>query len=99
MTLLSYKPGDIVRWKHRRRLLGKNPLYSYGMMVKDPETINGGKYFYDNAPLPEEPNLDCIKTTVAITVFSFKEQKIIVLYQSPEEPPITIERVCFSVAS
>ena len=98
MSLLSYKLGDIVRWEHRRSLLGKRSRYSYGMMIKDPETIKGGKYFYDNAPPPEEPNIDCIKTTVAITVFSFKEQKVIVIYQSPEDPPINIERVCFSPA-
>jgi len=96
MKVLSYKLGDIVRWEHRRSLLGRKSRYSYGMMVKDPETIKGVKYFYGAAPPLEEPNIVCLKTTVAITVFSFGEQKVITLYQSPEDPPLVIERISFS---
>lgn len=86
-----YKLGDIVKWWHKASLLTLEPEYSYGMMMKDPETIRGGKYFYNKAPQSDPPTMVNLQTTVAITVFSFKEQKVITLYQSPEEPPLKIE--------
>ena len=91
MKSLSYKLGDVVRWWHRTPATNREPEYSYGLMVKDAETIRGGKYFYNNAPEVVVPSMMCLETTVAITVFSFKEQRVVTLYQSPEEPPLKIE--------
>jgi hypothetical protein len=91
MKSLSYKLGDVVRWWHRAAAINREPEYSYGLMVKDAETITGGKYFYKNVPPPGVPSMMCLETTIAITVFSFKEQRVIILYQSPEEPPLKIE--------
>jgi len=96
MKSLSYKLGDIVKWWYRTSLVNREPEYSYGMMLKDPETIRGGKYFYNKAPQIDPPAPICLQTTVAITVFSFGEQKVITLYQSPEEPPLKIELFNFS---
>lgn len=93
MKSLPYKLGDVVRWWYGTSIVNREPDYFYGMMVEDPEMIRGGKYYYNKAPPADEPAMVSLQTTVAITVFSFKEQRVITLYQSPEEPPLGIELV------
>ena len=101
MEILSYELGDIIRWAPAHVVAvgdKSDDKYSYGMVIKTPEIIKSGKYYYifDNSPLAEQDGLRAEQFTAAITVFSFEDQGVLILYQSPEEPPLIIERVSFS---
>lgn len=91
-----YNLGDIVRWKDSKIAAE----YDYGMLIKDPEIVSGGTYKFvdeivevfdirDSSFISSEP-------MVALTVFSFAEQKVITLYRNPEDIPRHIEKVKFS---
>lgn len=91
MESFSYKLGDIVRWHPSHMVIGKETEPLYGMIIKEPEIIRGGEYSYDASP--EAPKLTRIEPMTALTIFSFKDQRVRVLYQSPEEVPLLIEKV------
>lgn len=97
MTHFSFKLGDIIRWGPSFMVANSDPTPSYGMVIKDMETVRGGKYSY--GPVVDqagEVQMTYIEPMTAITVFSFKEQRVIVLYQNPEDIPLNIEKVCFN---
>lgn len=87
----SYKLGDIVKWRPAHMVLGKETEPLYGMIIKEPEILRGGEYSYDGKD--KSSNLTKIEPMTALTVFSFRDQRVRVLYQSPEEVPLLIEKV------
>lgn len=97
MSRLSFKLGDIIKWGPIFMVANSKPEPFYGMVIKDIETVRGGKYSY--GPLIDrggEVQMTYIEPMSAITVFSFKEQKVVVLYQNPDDIPLNIEKVCFN---
>ncbi len=97
MNNFSFKLGDIIKWGPTFMVENSPPVASYGMVRKDMETVRGGKYSY--GPLLDsggEVKMTFIEPMSAITVFSFKEQKVVVLYQNPDDIPLNIEKVCFN---
>ena len=91
----TYKLGDIVRWRDSK-VIGD---HEYGMIIKEPEIVSGGTYRFvdeiveimdirDSSFIASEP-------IVALTVYSFGEQRVITLYRNPEDIPYQIEKVDF----
>lgn len=87
----SYKLGDIVKWRPMHMVIGRETEPLYGMIIREPEIIRGGEYSYNEEN--EAPNLTRIEPMTALTIFSFKDQKVRVIYQSPEEAPLLIEKI------
>jgi hypothetical protein len=97
MGHFSFELGDIIKWGPTFMVEGVTPEESYGMVIRDMETVKGGKYSY--GPITEsdgEIKMTYIEPMSAITVFSFKEQKVVVLYRNPDDIPLSIEKVCFN---
>jgi len=91
----AYKLGDIVRWKDSKIM----ESYEYGMIIKDPYSVSGGTYRFagelveyvdarDSSFISAEPLL-------ALTIFSFGEQRVITIYRNPEDIPYSVEKVNF----
>ena len=95
----DYKLGDIVRWKDSKIM----ESYEYGMIIKAHEIVNGGKYrfageigeFVDvaNSTFTET------KAIVALTIYSFGEQRVVTIYKNPEDIPYQVEKVDVSEKS
>jgi hypothetical protein len=97
MKIPSFELGDIVRWEPSRLMPEKMADYCYGMVIREPELIKGGEYFYGGSDKDSsDSNMTFIEPMTAITVFSFKEQKVKILYHNPEDIPLIIEKVDFS---
>lgn len=97
MSRLSFELGDIVRWRPLFMVAGNALEEFYGMVIKDTETLRGGKYSYGSSESSTgDINMTYIEPMSAVTVFSFKDQKVVVLYQNPDDIPLSIEKVCFN---
>jgi hypothetical protein len=97
MNHLSFELGDIIKWGPTFMVGGVKSEESYGMVIRGTETIKGGKYSY--GPFTEtdgEIKMTYIEPMSAITVFSFKDQKVVTLYRNPDDIPLNIEKVCFN---
>tara|TARA_B100000900_G_scaffold405230_1_gene414561 strand:- start:717 stop:1028 length:312 start_codon:yes stop_codon:yes gene_type:complete len=90
-----YKLGDIVRWRDSKIV----ESYDYGMIIKEPYIVTSGTYRFagetvefidvkDSSFIHGEP-------VVALTVFSFGDQRVITIYRNPEEIPYSVEKVNF----
>jgi len=91
----AYKLGDIVRWKDSKIM----ESYEYGMIIKSPEVVSGGTYRLagEIVEFVDVPSSSFISTDpiVALTIFSFGEQRVITIYRNPEDIPYSIEKVNF----
>lgn len=91
-----YRLGDIVRWKDSK-IAGE---YDYGMVIKDPQVVSGGTYKFVDEIVEafdiRDSSFTASEPLVALTIFSFAEQKVITLYRNPEDIPRHIEKVKFS---
>lgn len=99
MQDIDYDLGDIVRWRHSKN----STVYDYGMIIKDPQVVTGGMYSFsdhlaDIADLSGE-TFTMANPLVALTVFSFAEQRVVTLYRNPEDVPLFIEKIKFSEES
>jgi|TARA_R100000081_G_C4787409_1_gene155486 hypothetical protein len=95
MQDIDFKLGDIIRWRDSKMSLD----YDYGMVIKEPHAISGGTYsvvdhladiadFEGSTFVMSEPIL-------ALSVFSFAAQKVVIIYKNPEDLPLFIEKVDF----
>ena len=95
----TYKLGDIVRWKDSKIIEG----YEYGMVIKEPSVVQGGVYKFANEIIEildiQDSNFAIEEPLVALTVFSFGEQRVITLYRNPEDIPYQVKKVDFSQKS
>jgi len=90
-----YELGEIIRWKSS---LADD--FDYGMVIKKGHMITAGIYsiesrlteLIDNEGSPTTGN----ETLMAITAYSFREQRVITIYRNPEDVPLLIEKVKFS---
>ena len=96
MKIPSFELGDIVRWEPSQIISKKLIEYRYGMVIREPELIKGGEYFYGDREDGTDSNMTFIEPMTAIMVFSFKEQKVRILYHNPEDIPLIIEKIDFS---
>lgn len=91
----TYKLGDIVRWKDSK-IIGS---YEYGMVIKEPEIVSGGTYRFVNEIVEmfdiNDSSFITTEPIIALTVFSFGEQRVITIYRNPEDIPYHIEKVDF----
>ncbi len=85
--------GDVVRWPSAATTSDK-PIYSYGMVIKEPEFIQGGEYVYE-PPHSRISKMTYIEPILAVTVYSFKDQRIRTVYQNSDEIPPEIQKVNF----
>lgn len=98
MIFPNYEMGDILKWKT------SESGYSYGMLMKM-ETMRSAEFrpiYSDTSGIDDDlvpPNLIYAEPMAVITVFSFEEQKVKVLYQNPEDVPLFVEKVSFSKES
>ncbi len=86
--------GDVVRWPSIATMSTSDPVYSYGMVIKVPEFIQGGEYIYE-PPDSRVSKMTYIEPILAITVYSFKDQRIRTVYQNSDEIPPEIQKVDF----
>ena len=93
-----YELGDIVRWR--------SPLQDtvdYGMVIKAPEIVSAGIYTFTNQIVQimeiEDDTFRLSEPLMALTIYSFGEQKVMTLYKNPEDVPLFIEKVTFSEKS
>jgi gamma-glutamylcyclotransferase (GGCT)/AIG2-like uncharacterized protein YtfP len=95
----TYNLGDIVRWKDSKIIEG----YEYGMVIKDPEVVSGGVYKFAEELIEvldiQDSSFALQHPLMAVTIFSFGEQRVITLYRNPEDVPYQIEKVDFSQKS
>tara|TARA_Y100000004_G_C8808422_1_gene366519 strand:+ start:88 stop:390 length:303 start_codon:yes stop_codon:yes gene_type:complete len=95
----SYELGDIVRWKHS----AGETSHDYGMVIKLPEVVLAGVYTFTNQLVEmmdiEDDTFKLSEPLVALTVYSFGDQKVVTLYKTPEDVPLFIEKVTFSEKS
>lgn len=90
----SFMLGDIVRWKSR----GIEEKFHYGLVVAPESFIRHGSYTFSSMV---EEDIDAVPLDLSpipirsITVYSFSAQKIITIYQNPEDVPLLIEKVDF----
>jgi hypothetical protein len=96
MKIPSFELGDIVRWEPSHSISKRLIEHCYGMVIREPELIKGGEYFYGDSGDEAGSNMTFIEPMTAITVFSFREQKVRILYHNPEDIPLIIEKVDFS---
>lgn len=89
----TFKLGDIIRWKYN----GLEEKFQYGLVIAPESLIRHGSYTFASLG----PDLDAVPLELSklpirsITVFSFSAQKIITIYQNPEDVPLLIEKVDF----
>ena len=99
MDQTSYDLGDIVRW--RSGLTDNN--YDYGMVIAKPQIVSAGIYTFTNQIVElmdiADDTFKLSEPLVALTIYSFGEQRVITLYKTPEDVPLFIERVVFSEKS
>jgi len=86
--------GDIVKWPSLYEEADSGPTYSYGMVIKEPEFIQGGEYKYES-PLEKRSRMTFIEPIMAVTVYSFKDQRVRTIYQNTDELPSEIQKVTF----
>ena len=72
---------------------GREFTKQYGMVIRDLETFKGGRFSYG---LDAEKQPMTLESMMAVTIFSFADQRVITLYQNPEEPPLVVRKVDFS---
>tara|TARA_R100001015_G_C4543593_1_gene107035 strand:- start:109 stop:411 length:303 start_codon:yes stop_codon:yes gene_type:complete len=95
MQDIDFKLGDIIRWRDSKMSLD----YDYGMVIKEPHEISGGTYsvvekladitdFEGSTFIMSDP-------VMALSVFSFAAQKVVIIYKNPEDLPLFIEKVNF----
>ncbi len=90
----TFALGDVIRWKSR----GIEEKFHYGLVVEPESFIRHGSYTFaqaveddsDSVPLDLSP-----VPILSITVYSFSLQKIITIYQNPEDVPLLIEKIDF----
>jgi len=90
----TYKLGDIVRWKDSKIM----ESYEYGMIIKNPEVVSGGTYRFAGEIVEyiDVPSSSFITEPIlALTIFSFGEQRVITIYRNPEDIPYSVEKVNF----
>ena len=86
--------GDIVWWNPQHMVYGREFKRQYGMIIKELETFKGGRFSYGLDADQASPML--METLTAITIFSFADQRVITLYQNPEELPLVVNKADFS---
>ena len=90
----AFTLGDIVRWKSP----GIEDKFHYGLVVAPESFIRHGSYTFASMV---ETDLDAVPLELSslpirsITVYSFSAQKIITIYQNPEDVPLLIEKADF----
>lgn len=90
MTPPSFKRGDIVRW----RAFLSDVEYYYGLVVACEEFSEIGYMDYPYYSYDDLTGLDYATfMTRKITLFSFYEQKIVVVHQSSTDVPVFPELV------
>jgi hypothetical protein len=91
----AYKLGDIVRWKDSKIM----ESYEYGMIIKNPEVVSGGTYRFAGELVEyvdvRNSSFISAEPILALTIFSFGEQRVITIYRNPEEIPYSVEKVNF----
>lgn len=99
MDQTSYDLGDIVRW---RSVLTATD-YDYGMVIAKPQIVSAGIYTFTNQIVElmdiEDDTFKLSEPLVALTIYSFGEQRVVTLYKTPEDVPLFIEKVAFSEKS
>ena len=99
MKDIDFKLGDIVRWRDSKM----SQDYDFGMVIKEPHIITGGVYSMADHLADIMDSIDdtfvMAEPLSALTVFSFREQRVVVLYRNPEDLPLYIEKVTFSEKS
>ena len=93
MSTPPYQVGDIIRW-HTNEPGGKS---YYGLVLERSQNIRYGEYIYLHHIESEDfSNLELAPVPLhAVRVYSFGEQRVIYLYQNPEDVPMFIEKVDF----
>tara|TARA_Y100001938_G_C7868999_1_gene319339 strand:+ start:44 stop:352 length:309 start_codon:yes stop_codon:yes gene_type:complete len=95
----AYRLGDIIRWRGSTA----SPDYDYGMVIGEPQLVTQGIYTFreDLADIcePAAGRFAMDNPLYSITVFSFGEQRVVILYKNPEDVPLFIEKVTFSKKS
>ena len=99
MQDIDYELGDIVRWRASK----VSTDYDYGMIIKQPQVVTGGLYSFsehlaDMIDISGE-TFTMTNPLIALTVFSFAEQRVVTLYRNPEDDPLFFEKVKFSQKS
>ena len=88
-----FQLGDVVRWRNQGKT---DQSFSYGLVVEPESLIRHGTYSFANMVDGDETSLKLAKVPIlSLTVYSFSAQKVITLYQSPEEVPLFIEKIDF----
>ena len=91
----TYELGEIIRWK-------SSPVeeFDYGMVIKRGHIITTGVYSLEDRLTELVDNGDTQlphnEALMAITVYSFRDQRVMTIYRSPEDLPLYIEKVKFS---
>lgn len=99
MQDIDYELGDIVKWRGHK----SSTDYNYGMIIREPQVVTGGLYsFSEHLADLADISADTFTMTnplIALTIFSFAEQRVVTLYRNPEDVPLFIEKVRFSEKS
>ena len=85
---------DIVRWKSP----GLEGKFQYGLVVAPESFIRHGSYTFASMVEADPDAVPLELSTLpirSITVYSFSAQRIITIYQNPEDVPLLIEKVDF----
>lgn len=86
--------GDIVWWVPQHMVYGRESEKRYGMIIRELETFKGGRFSYGLDAGEQAPMT--LESMLAITIFSFGDQRVITLYQNPEEFPLIVNKVDFN---
>tara|TARA_Y100001938_G_scaffold148296_1_gene231555 strand:- start:7387 stop:7686 length:300 start_codon:yes stop_codon:yes gene_type:complete len=88
-----FQLGDVVRWRNQGKT---DKSFSYGLVIQPESLIRHGTYSFASMLDGDDASLKLAKVPIfSLTVYSFSAQKVITLYQSPEEVPLFIEKVDF----
>ena len=92
---MSYlRLGDIVWWDPQHMVYGREFKRQYGMVIKELETFKGGRFSYGLDAEKQEPMT--LESMIAVTIFSFADQRVITLYQNPDERPLVVNKADFN---
>ena len=88
-----FQLGDVVRWRNPDKT---NKSFSYGLVIQPESFIRHGTYSFASILDTEVTPLKLAKVPIfSLTVYCFSSQRVMTLYQSPEEVPLFIEKVDF----